>query len=143
MYHRHYDPDDPIEEVNTDDVVIDFHIDSPDDDPIEDSSDEEAHPPPRQTVRTRAKQSAVAVPQLDDDEDEDAWLIAAANAYDEDEELLVPDQQAPPSPQQPGEKPRSNFDYIDYEDDHNNAMVNATTGDYKNDELFTHNFSRP
>ena len=146
MYHRHYDPDDPIEEVNSDDEVIDFHIgpvNSDDNDPIEDSSDEEAHPPPRQTVRTRAKQSAVAVPQLDDDEDEDAWLIAAANAYDEDEELLVPDQQAPPSPQQPGEKPRSNFDYIDYEDDHNNAMVNVTTGDYKNDELFTHNFSRP
>ena len=139
MYHRHFDPDDPIEEVNSDDEVIDFQIDR-DDDPIEDSSDDEPTQPPR---RTRPVQSASAVPQLDEDKDEDAWLIAAANEYNEDKELLVPNQQAPPSPQQPGEKPRSNFDYIDYEDDHNNMMLNATTGEQKNDELLPANFDRP
>ena len=87
------------------------------------------------------------VPQLDSDNEEDAWLIAAADAYDnnnnDDEELLVPDQQAPPSPQQPGEKPRSNFDYVDYEDDQNNVMYNAETDEYQNDEQMPVDFSTP
>ena len=93
MYHCHYNPDDPIEEVNSDDEVTDFHIDS-NDDLIKDDSKEEQVP-----VQTWPIQSASTVPHLDNNEDEDAWLIAA-NAYDEDKELLVPDQQAPPSPQQ-------------------------------------------
>ena len=58
-----------------------------------------------------------------DDYLDDLQLKEAAEA----ELLLIPDQQAPPSPQLPGEKLHSNFDYVDYERDGQVGMYNADT----------------
>ena len=64
-----------------------------------------------------------AVPHLD--LDDPLLLIPAANP----DEMASLDYDAPPSPQQVGEKPCSNFDYLTYRDDLDNHMGNLNTGE--------------
>ena len=80
---------------------------------------------------------APQVPHLDHD---DQLLMIPGKDVDE---LPDPDYVAPPSPQQPGEKPRSNYDYIDYQDDANNMMYNAATDQNLNDEDMPFNYDEP
>ena len=74
-----------------------------------------------------------------DDYLDDLQLNDAAEA----ELLLIPDQQAPPSPQLPGEKPHSNFDYVDYEHDRQIGMYNAETNTHQNEADMPFDFTRP
>ena len=75
-----------------------------------------------------------AVPHLD--LDDPLLLIPAADP----DEMASPDYDAPPSPQQVGEKPRSNYDYLTYRDDLDNRMGNLNTGEVTTDEIITVNF---
>ena len=75
-----------------------------------------------------------AVPHLDPDDP--LLLIPAADS----DEMASPDYDTPPSPQQVGEKPRSNYDYLSYRDDLDNRMGNIHTGEVTTDEIIPVNF---
>ena len=64
-----------------------------------------------------------AVPHLDPDDP--LLLIPAADP----DGMASPNYDVPPSPQQVGEKPRSNYDYLSYRDDLDNRMGNLNTGE--------------
>ena len=75
-----------------------------------------------------------AIPHLDPN---DPLLLIPAQDPDQ---MPSPDYDAPPSPQQVGEKPRSNYDYLSYRDDLDNQMGNIHTGDVTTDEDMPANF---
>ena len=76
-----------------------------------------------------------AVPHINPDDP--LLLIPAADP----DEMPSPDYDAPPSPQQVGEKPRSNFDFLSYRDDLDNCMGNIHTGEITTDEDMPANFN--
>ena len=80
------------------------------------------------------------VPHITDDDP----LVAAAVAGDDDNiNIGSPDYTALPTPQQPGEKPCSNLDYVNYADDTSTIMHNITTDEMAVDIDIPLDFSAP